>query len=391
MGRVRLDSSAMKLLHIVQSLDPAWGGIARVLPALATELSRSGDECRVATLAGGRYGTPPKYDGIEVLPFAASNSRLGGSPEFDRRIDELVQWADVVHLHGLWTGQNWSTGKAARKAGRPYVMTPHSMMMPWAWRRSWWKKRPIGWLFEHKNLRRAACLHALAEGEAQAMRALGFNPRVELIPNGLHPEEYKKLPAADRLMGRFPELAGRKWLVILGRIHPQKGIVQGMQACFDVFAAATDWHLVVAGPDEIGIQSMLQAAVARKGLNHRVTFTGVLNREEVLACLGHAKLLLQPSMSEGLSMSILEALAAGVPVLISDACNMPEVEEAGAGRTVESTRHEIAAALRGMLTMSEADRAAMGQNGRQLVLGRFDWRVLIPRYQEMYSRIASRP
>ncbi|HKQ49043.1 MAG TPA: glycosyltransferase [Phycisphaerae bacterium] len=381
----------MKILHVVQSLDPAWGGIARVLPALAMELARAGDECRVATLAGGRFGDPPRYEGIEVWRFAPTGgSRLGRSADFNRRIDEMVQWADVVHLHGLWTGQNWAAGKAARKAGRPYVMTPHSMMMPWAWRRSWWKKRPIGWLFEHENLRRAACLHALAEGEAKAMRMLGFNQQIEEIPNGLHPEEYEKLPAPDRLTSRFPELAGRKWLVILGRIHPQKGIVQGMQACFDVFAAASDWHLIVAGPDEIGIQSMLQAAVARKGLNQRVTFTGALNREEVLACLGNAKLLLQPSMSEGLSMSILESLAAGVPVLISDACNMPEVEAFGAGRIVASTRREIATALRSLVTKSTDEIAAMGQKGRQLVRERFDWKVLIPRYREMYAR-TSRP
>lgn len=381
----------MKLLHVVQSLDPAWGGIARVLPALAAQLARAGDECRLATLTGGRYGTPPTHEGIEVLTFPASQSRLGRSAEFDRRIGELTQWADVVHLHGLWTGQNWSAGKAARSAGRPYVITPHSMMMPWAWQRSWWKKRPIGWLFEHKNLRRAACLHALAEGEAKHMRELGFNPRIEIIANGLDPADYESPPPADRLTHRFPDLAGKKWLVILGRIHPQKGIVQGMQACFDVLAAGSDWHLIVAGPDEIGIQSMLQAAVTRKGLTRRVTFTGVLDREEVLACLGHAGLLLQPSMSEGLSMSILEALASGLPVLISEGCNMPEVEKSGAGRIVEPTRHEIAVALRGLVTMSDADLAAMGQKGRQLVRDRFDWKVLTPRYREMYARAASRP
>lgn len=222
------------------------------------------------------------------------------------------------------------------------------------------------------------------------MRALGFNQRIEEIPNGLHPEEFMKLPPVDRFISRFPELAGRKWLLILGRIHPQKGIVQGMQACFDVLAAGSDWHLVVAGPDEIGIQSMLQAAVARKGLTQRVTFTGTLNREEVRACLGGAKLLLQPSMSEGLSMSILEALAAGVPVLISDACNMPEVEAYGAGRIVESTRHEIARALRGFVTMEDAERAVMGEKARELVRERFDWKVLIPRYRALYAQIAAR-
>ena len=185
----------MKILHVVQSLDPAWGGIARVLPALAAELAAAGDQCRIATLAGDRFGTPPEVPGVEVLRYAPNGgTKLGRSSEFDRQAEALVRDADVVHLHGLWTGQNWSAGKAARQAGRPYVMTPHSMMMPWAWHRSWWKKRPIGWLFEHQNLRKAARLHALAEGEAKHILALGFNDRIEVIPNGIRTAEFENLP-----------------------------------------------------------------------------------------------------------------------------------------------------------------------------------------------------
>ncbi len=382
----------MRILHVVQSLDPAWGGIARALPMLAAELAAAGESCRIVTLVGGRYGQAPNIDGVDVLAFSAPDrSRLGRSAEFDAQIDSLVDDADVVHLHGLWTGQNWSAGRALHRRGRPYVMTPHSMMMPWAWRRSRWKKLPAGWLFEHRNLRRAACLHALAPSEAEHMRTLGFNPRIETIANGIHADKFTSLPSGDGLTARFPELTGRKWLLILGRIHPQKGIVQGMQACFDVLAAAKDWHLVVAGPDELGMRTMLQAAVGRKGLADCVTFTGLLDRGEVLAALGGSRLLLQPSMSEGLSMSILEALAASVPVLISDACNMPEVERIGAGRVVSSTRPAIAAALRQMVAMPHDALAEMGRRGRAWARDRFDWSVLLPKYRAMYRTAAGQP
>ena len=378
----------MNILHVVQSLDPAWGGIARVLPMLATELVKSGQTCRIAALAGGRYGTPPDVPGVEILRFAAPNgSRLGKSPEFADRIDELTQRADVVHLHGLWTAQNWDAGKTARKLGTPYIMTPHSMMMPWAWRRRRWKKLPAGWLFEHANLRGAAMLHALAEGEAKAMRELGFNDRIEVIPNGLHVAEFDHLPPADGLEARFPALKDRRLLVFIGRIHPQKGIVQAMQGAFDTFAAAKDWHFVVAGPDEIGMQKMLAAAVGRKKMTDRVTFTGLLGREEVRALLGRAGVLLQPSMSEGLSMSIVEALAAGVPVVISEACNMPEVEEHGAGRIVEAHRSAISQALKPIVS-SDQVRAEMGGRARALARERFDWGKLVPRYNGLYGSAA---
>ncbi len=381
----------MRILHVVQSLDPSWGGIARVLPLLAAELGKAGEQCRIATLSGDRFGVPPEVAGVEVLPFEPrAKSPLGRSGQFNAEIKSLVAAADVVHLHGLWTGQNWAAGKAARKLGRPYIMTPHSMMMPWSWHRSRWKKRPIGWLFEHANLRHAACLHALAQDEADHMLALGFNDNIEVIPNGIHVRDYDQLPPADGLIQRFPELRDPRWLLFLGRIHPQKGIVQAMKACFDILAAGDDWHLVIAGPDEIGIRGMLESAIARKGMRGRVTFTGMLQREDVLACIGRASLLLQPSMSEGLSMSILESLAGGLPVLISNACNMPEVEQANAGRIVPPDRISIAAALRLLVALSPEELRELGNNGRALVRERFDWSSLIPRYRKMYATVQTR-
>jgi glycosyltransferase involved in cell wall biosynthesis len=132
---------------------------------------------------------------------------------------------------------------------------------------------------------------------------------------------------------------------------------------------------------------MLEAAVARKGLAHRVTFIGMLNRREVLACLGRASLLIQPSMSEGLSMSIIEALAAGLPVLISKACNLPEVGEARAGRVVEPERRVVARALREMIALKDETLEEMGRNGRHLAAERYDWSKLVGRYHQMYTRV----
>lgn len=375
----------MKILHVTQSLDPSWGGIARVLPMLAQQLTAAGLSCRLAVLSGDRFGTPAKVDGVDVLSFPANaGSRLGRSHAFDREITALVDAADVVHLHGLWAGQNWTAGKAARRAGKPLIITPHSMMMPWAWRRSAWKKRPVGWLFEHRNLRTAACLHALAEGEARHIRALGFNQNVAVIPNGVNLAEYESFPDPARLEARFPNMAGAKWVLFLGRISEQKGIIEAMRACFDTLTAGNEWHLVVAGPDEFGMLPMLQAAITRKGLGNRVTFTGMLSREEVQAALKRSALLLQPSKSEGLSMSILEAMASGLPVLISDACNMPEVEEIGAGRVVPPDRRSIAGALRQIVALSDEERRSMGARGRAWVQKRLSWPTLIPEYARMY-------
>lgn len=390
-----------RILHIVQSLDPSWGGIARVLPELAIRLSAAGATSLIAALAGGRYGAPPALDGLTVRTFSASQGRLGRSRPFRDAAAELVRGCDVVHLHGLWTHQNWCAGSAARGAGRPCVMTPHSMMMPWAWRRSHWKKQLAGRVFEFRNLRRAALLHALSAGEAEYMRLLRFNPRIEVIPNGIdlaRIDARAESPGSDspvaELESMHPELAGRRWLLFSSRIHPQKSVRAVVDGWLDVAlgagaAEAADMQLVLAGPDETGMVPELESLAAVRGGRARITFVGMLGRDAVAAAMRRATFLVQPSESEGLSMSILEALAAGLPVLISPDCNMPEVAADGAGIVVAPRREDVAAAVQRIAQMRPEHRSQMSAAARRMA-ERFDWKGLIPRYIEMYERVAAR-
>lgn len=379
----------MHVLHITQSLDPSWGGIAAVLPVLAEHLVKAGLKCTLLTLAGDRFGAPAELPGLEVVAFPAKHrSPLGHSPTFNHQIGEFVHDATIVHLHGLWAGQNWSAGNAARTQDKPLVITPHSHMMPWAWQRSRWKKQLAGWLFEHKNLRTAACLHALAEDEAAHMRKLGFNDRIRVIPNGLDPEQFATLPPSDSIEERFPVLADKRWLLVLGRIAEQKGIMPAMCGMLAALPDHPEWQIVVAGPDPFGLQPQLAQMAADANLRHRVTFTDMLLRDEVRACLGRASILVQPSFSEGLSMSILEALAAGQPTLISPGCNMPEVAEIDAGRVVEPNPNAVERGLRELMALSDVERTDMGARGRKLLRERFAWDVLIPKYVEMYNAAA---
>jgi len=377
----------MHILHITQSLDPAWGGIAAVMPALARKLVDAGLRCTLLTLSGDRFGAPADLPGLEVVAFPANpGSPLGRSAAFNHQIDEFVHDATIVQLHGLWAGQNWSAGISARRQKKPVVITPHSHMMPWAWRRSRWKKQLAGWMFEHKNLRTAAVLHALAEGEAEHMRKLGFNHNIRILPNGLDPERFATLPDASNLERQYPELADKRWLLVLGRIAEQKGVLPAMRGMLAALPDHPEWQIVFAGPDPFGLRPQLERMATEAKLRQRVTFTDMLGREDVRACLGRASILVQPSFSEGLSMSILEALAAGLPALISPGCNMPEVARSDAGRIVNTDGASIEKGLRELMGLSDVQRTDMGERGRELIRTRFAWDVLIPQYIAMYEQ-----
>ena len=374
----------MRVLHITQSLDPAWGGIARVLPELATRLTTVGITSTVACLQGDRFGNAPAFEAFAVNSFPArSRSPLGSSPKFDRKIGDLVAAADMVHIHGLWAGQNKSAGAAARRQSKPLIVTPHSMMMPWAWQRSGWKKRLVGYWFEHRNLREATALHALAQGEAESMRLLGFNQNIVVIPNGIEPRDFEQLPSADEMETRFPATRGRNWLLIMGRIAEQKGIIPAAEALARVLPDFDDWHLVVAGPDPFDLIPRLKEIT--RAVKQQVTFTGMLDREAVMACLGRSSLLVQPSFSEGLSMSILEALAAGLPALVAPGCNMPEIAAANAGIEVTATANDIERGLRAVLANELNSLENMSTNARRLARECFAWDALLPRYRAMYE------
>jgi len=92
---------------------------------------------------------------------------------------------DLLHVHGLWQYPSWLALSWHGQTGRPHIISPRGMLDKWALRNSRWKKRVAGWLFENEHLRQAACIHALCEVEAHAIRDFGLKNPIAIIPNGI--------------------------------------------------------------------------------------------------------------------------------------------------------------------------------------------------------------
>ncbi len=321
------------------------------------------------------------WDPLRVKVLAARGpARLGYTPEWGRILAEADP--QICHTQYVWAYpsvavRNWGCGQ-----GRPWVVSARGMLDSWAISHSRWKKRVVWWLFEKKHLHGAACLHALADSEAESMRALGLRNPIAVIPNGVD--------AGERPLGETGNGAGKR-LLFLGRLHPKKNLVNLIRAWArvrDGVPAAGGWTLVIAGWDDGGHEAELKRMVEESGLSAAVCFAGPLHGEEKQRMLAAVQGFVLPSLSEGLPVAVLEAWAAGLPVLKTRACNLPEGFAAGAAMETGTDEASLAASLGRFVSLGGEDRSVMGRRGRELVAGKFSWNAIAGRFAELYVSLA---
>jgi poly(glycerol-phosphate) alpha-glucosyltransferase len=285
----------------------------------------------------------------------------------------LAEEASVVFCHGLWSHHNRVVHQWARRTGRPYIIVPHGMLDSVDLQKSRLQKWAARKWYMDALFRGAAAFRAISQSEADSIRAFGVRAPICLIPNGMG------LPPAGRAEPppwRQALPANARVLFYIGRINPKKGLPALIEAWAQVGngdPAADAWHLVIAGWDQDGHEAQLQAQVERLALGRTVHFVGPLFHAAKDAAFRNAEAFVLPSKSEGLPTVVLEAWAYELPVLMTPQCNLPEGFAAGAAVRMETQADAIAAGLRQLFHMSEAERREMAVKGRNLVATRFAW------------------
>src|ERR1017187_7931432 len=343
-------------VHIIRGLDPRSGGTSVSVPALVEAIADTGRYYQRVVYFSSQGDYPVAARKTEAIRLAWEPAGLlyGKS---GRDLSRIISECDLVHIHGIWQAHCAAAGAICRKLDRPYLVSAHGMLERWALRNKRWKKSPYSALFERRNLRAAACLRALTLSEISDYRRYGLSVPAALIPNGIDlPSSLD--PAAFYL--KYPGLAGKRLALFLSRIHYKKGVDILCRAWASVARDFHDAHLVIAGPDYAGTLAKVSAIVAKLDLKERVTFTGMLNSDDKWAAFAAAECFVLPSHAEGFSVAVLEALAASLPVIVTPACNFPEVAQTGCGAIVTPEVDKIASALRTLLDCAPGERAAMG-------------------------------
>ena len=295
-----------------------------------------------------------------------------------------------VHHLSVFNSSALITAVACRAKGVPYLINPQGMLEPWALEHKSWKKRVYyRWLERPLVLRGAQVIHALNRREAANLTALNIGRPVVTIPNGIDPADACAASEADAaaFLARFPATKGRSLILFLHRVDPKKGLDLLAAAYARVRSEFPDTHVIIAGPDNVGFTATARGFFDAAGVGDAVTFTGMLEGEFRRGAFAAATVFVLPSYSEGFSMSVLEAMAAGLPCVLTVGCNFPEAGAARAALVVEPEPAAYADALAQLLADPAAARA-MGGRARELVLTRYTWDRVAAQMAEVFAAVA---
>jgi glycosyltransferase involved in cell wall biosynthesis len=359
-------------VHLCNGLDPVRdGGMVPSILGMTTALGSIGGAVTIVT------PTPSRLD----LGSLGAGLTLKG-PETD--LEEAVRSAEVAHLHGLWQAHTRRGAAAARAARVPYLIAAHGMADPWALRHKRWKKRVYLALVEARNLRRAACLHALSRPEIGHLRKVAPWAPICFVPNGVDLSRFERLPARGVLESDHPELRGKFVLLFFGRLHVKKGLDLLAAAMGRLAPSYPELHLLIAGNDD-GAWCSFRDRINDFGLSERMTYVGHVGGELARRVWAAADAFVLPSYSEGFSMAALEAMACRLPTLITTPCHFPEAKAAAASIVVEPDVDSVTQGMRDLLDRTPAERRRLGESGRRLVETRYTWDQQAERLAAVYA------
>ena len=365
-------------------------GVVRAVEGLTRALVQRGHQVTVLTTDAlsleaqitGENDT--EIDGVRVLRvpnmlYPLRRLNLSTPLSLKRVVTPLLPTVDIVHLHEFRTIENWLLMPLLTKHDIPVVLSPHGTLNLETGRST----LKLGWdrLLSPHIARHIYHVIALAQPELDDVQQLWQrfgNPATHfsIIPNGIDPATVANLPDPAPFREKY-HLGRARVVLFMGRLHPRKGVDVLARAFLQ--ANVPNIKLVLAGPDE-GMRDTLKTFV-----DDRIELTGFISGEERLQALAAASLFALPAVGEGLSMAVLEALGAGLPVLLSPGCNLPEAETYGAGRIVEPQITPLADALREMLS-DDAMRLEMGQNAQKLIHERFTWDIVAQQMEALYQK-----
>jgi glycosyltransferase involved in cell wall biosynthesis len=384
----------MKVLHVIPAVAPRYGGPSQAVIQMCQALRSEEVEVLIATTdADGegrlavKSGKPVVYEGVPTIFFPRQFSEaFKYSHTLARWLNKNVSDFDIVHIHAVFSHSSLAAARVCENKKVPYIVRPLGSLDPWSLSQKRFAKKVLFRMGVNQMLDGARAIHYTTSAEKQlAEGALGIDSGV-VVPLGVNQELFRG--SAENFRELFPKLADSPYLLLLSRLHQKKNV----ESLLEAFAAVVKegeqrwWKLVIAGNGERDYIEKLKRLAFEK-CAESVIFAGWLDEARKAAALRGAELVVLPSFQENFGLSIVEALACGVPVLVSTQVNLAdEIQAAGAGWVVnlegDSLRRGLTEALR-----DTGERRARGAAGERLVSSRYTWPAVAKQLKALYGRL----
>jgi len=392
---------------VIPHYEPAWryGGPIRSKSAICRALAAAGCEVTVYTtnLNGDILLDAPTdrcvdVGGVRVRYFAARwVCGAVWSSDLLATLKHTVNEFDLVHCSATWHPLQTFVTRIVTHAQRPLILSAHGCFNPYGWSQRKLKHKLYWRLFEKRNYTRATAIHFTAEAERrEAQRILGNLPSF-VVPNGIDLAQHQRDETAGKAFRQRYRISDDAVLILsLGRLHPVKGLDLLIRAFADLLDLAREKqrlplpHLVLVGGDERGYRAELERLVMQHGIAQQVTFTGHLDGQERTAAYSAADIFAFPSHNENFGMSAVEAMAYGLPVILTEGVNIAEeIASDGAAIVVPFREQELAQALT-ELVLDDEKRRRMSIRALQCATKRYGVnavaREMIREYEQIIAK-----
>lgn len=347
------------------SVDPRRGGPSTAVRSLAATLAAQGHD--VTITAHDDKSARPAVQGspdYELITFPLTTRVWQLSFEYVLWARKNVYRFDAILIHSLFLSHSFVLGALARKNGIPYSIRPHGSLNVEDMARNYWQKMLYMSLIEKRNLKGAKFLFCTSQREA--VEAARFGPyRTEVIPLGVD---------STIATTKNPGSVERNLIAFIGRLTGKKGIEVIIKGLPYILKANPLAHVIIGGPDDEGLQAGFEQLALTCGVTEAITFAGHLDIDARNALLARAGVFVLPSLDENFGIGVAEAMAAGVPVVITKGVSHAEyVSEYEAGVISTRAPEDFAARVVEVLDLDEKAFNIMSSNAQRLVRDKYSW------------------
>lgn len=395
----------MRSLHVIPSISPVRGGPTYAVMETVRALRSLGVDSQIVTTndngAGELLDVPLNqsidYKGLPVRffkPVYLQTKKLifNNDKAFLFSLG-LTKWLwqhihkyDILETRYLFSYPSDCARIIAQLQGIPYIVHPTGQLTAWALAQSRRKKQLYNFLLERQNLNRASAIQCSSQKEAEDVRNFGVKTPIYTVPVGVN-QSSNYIKAKQQLRDRYQIKAGTPTVLFLSRLHPKKRPDLLIETLGQLIKQQYKFYLILAGSGEPDYVSYLENLVTSLGLDNCTSFTGFITGTGKDLLLQGSDIFVLPSFSENFGIAVAEAMAAGLPVIVTPGVQIAsEISAANAGLVVEGEVETLFGAIAQLLT-SPSLRNTLGNNGKDLVRDRYTWQAIAKDIFTIYQSV----